>query len=129
MVQARAHGLSHPLRLDHERGLAVLDVEATVRALLDQILFTEPGERVNRPSFGVGVERALFEPNGPFLASRLRLALEENAYAHLGPDVEVLKLDVRADDETLAIDIVYQLSDRPVSPQFLKVKLPLEGVR
>src|SRR5688572_14040118 len=107
MVQARDRGLSFPLRLDHERGLAVLDPEASVRAMLEQILYTEPGERVNRPSFGVGVERALFEPNGPFLASRLRLALEENAYEHLGSDVEILKLDVAADEETLTIEIVY----------------------
>ena len=129
MVKARDRGISHPLRLDSGRGLLVLDPEASVRAMLDQILFTAPGERVNRPSFGVGVERALFDPNAPFLASRTRLALEENVYEHLGADVEVLKLSVTSDEVTLFIEIVYQLADRPVSPQFLKVELPLEGVR
>ena len=33
-----------------------------VRDLVEQVLFTAPGERVNRPTFGSGILRLVFEP-------------------------------------------------------------------
>src|SRR3712207_7694449 len=54
--------LGFPLQLSPARGLDVVPLEESVRAMLEQILFTMPGERVNRPTFGVGVQGYVFEP-------------------------------------------------------------------
>jgi uncharacterized protein len=121
-------GLSYPPTLGPDRGVATLEYHDSVRAMIEQILFTAPGERVNRPTFGVGAQHAVFDPNGPFLASRIRTALEENAFQHLGRDVDVLKVDVTSDDASLHIHLVFQISDRPLSPHTLVVDIPLGGV-
>lgn len=121
-------GLSYPPTLGADRGIATLEYAQSVRAMIEQILFTAPGERVNRPTFGVGAQHAVFDPNGPFLASRIRTALEENAYNYLGRDVVILKVEVTNDDAALSVHLHFQISERPLSPQVLRVDLPLGGV-
>ncbi len=118
-------GFSYPTTLASSRGIDILDYERSVRAMIEQILFTVPGERVNRPSFGVGVQNAIFDPNGPFLASRIRTALKENAYNYLGRSVVILKVEVTNDDATLSVRLHFQTSDRPQSPQVLDLDLAL----
>ena len=34
-----------------------------IREQIEQVLFTDPGERVFRPEFGAGVRRLVFEPS------------------------------------------------------------------
>lgn len=121
-------GISYPPYLGADRGVVTLEYHESVRAMIEQILFTSPGERVNRPTFGVGAQNAVFDPNGPFLASRIRTALEENAYQHLGRDVDILKVDVTSDDAALHIHLTFQISSSPLSPQVLRVDIPLGGV-
>lgn len=119
------HGFSYPTKIGIDRGIEALEYERSVRAMIEQILFTVPGERVNRPSFGVGVQNAVFDPNGPFLASRIRTALEENAYKHLGRNVAILKIEVTSDDAVLSVRLHFQITDRPISPQIIDFDLPL----
>jgi hypothetical protein len=124
-MSAYDRGFSYPTRLGSDRGIETLEYERSVRAMIEQILFTVPGERVNRPSFGVGVQNAVFDPNGPFLASRIRTALEENAYKHLGRNVAILKIEVTSDEATLSVRLHFQITDRPISPQLIDIALPL----
>jgi len=118
-------GFSYPTALGSDRGIETFEYERSVRAMIEQILFTVPGERVNRPTFGVGVQNAVFDPNGPFLASRIRTALEENAYKHLGRNVAILKIEVTNDEATLSVKLHFQITDRPISPQIIDIALPL----
>ncbi|WAS94834.1 GPW/gp25 family protein [Nannocystis punicea] len=127
-MSTRDRGFSYPPRLGADRGVATLEYHDSVRAMIEQILFTAPGERANRPSFGVGAQNAVFDPNSPFLANRIRTALEENLYEHLARDVSILKLEVVADDAVLTISLLFQISDQPLSPQVLRVDIPLGGV-
>ena len=46
--------------------------DAYVEQLIEQVLFTVPGERVNRPEFGCGVQNMVFQPgNSEFAAAAL----------------------------------------------------------
>ena len=119
-----AQGLAFPLRLGAGKTLAVSDLEDDVRAMIEQILLTAPGERVNRPTFGVGIYAYVFEINSPFLASRLRMALEDNVYEFLGKNVRILALDVSADDAQLLVDIQFTLVGAVTGPQTMTVRVP-----
>jgi phage baseplate assembly protein W len=124
-------GLGLPLRLGPDRGIAVVGLEDNARAMLEQILFTLPGERVNRPTFGVGVQRYVFEANSPSLAERLRVALDENVYEHLGKSVQVLAVSVERDEydeEQLHVRIAFEVIGSVAGPQSLEVVVPTEGV-
>ena len=43
--------------------------DAHVRDLIEQVLFTMPGERVMRPTFGIGLAQLVFQPNSDELAT------------------------------------------------------------
>lgn len=122
-----ARGLSFPLRLGPGKSLAVVDLEDDVRAMIEQILLTAPGERVNRPTFGVGIYAYVFEPDSPFLAGQLRTALDENVYEHLGKNVRILGLDVTADGEQLHVDIQFEIVGTVTGPQAMRVSVPVGG--
>src|ERR1700759_3356715 len=100
-MELDAQGLAFPLRLGPGKTLAVTDLEGDVRAMITQILLTAPGERVNRPTFGVGIYAYVFEADSPFLASQLRTALDENVYEFLGRQVRIVSVDVTAGDAQL----------------------------
>ncbi len=120
-------GLGFPLRLGPGHGIDVVAIEDSVRAMLEQILFTVPGERVNRPTFGVGVQTYVFEPNSPLLANRLRVALDENVYADFGTDVRILSLDVENDEEQLHVYISFEIAGLVSGAQDLEVVVPTGG--
>lgn len=122
-----AKGLGLPLTLGPDRGFAVVSLEDSVRAMLEQILFTLPGERVNRPTFGVGAPTYVFEPNSPSLAERLRIALDENVFEHLGKTVNVLTVTVDADEEKLRVVVAYELIGTVTGRQNLEVVVPVGG--
>jgi phage baseplate assembly protein W len=123
-VELDAQGLAFPLRLGPGKTLAVTDVEDDVRAMIQQILLTAPGERVNRPTFGVGIYGYVFEANSPFLASQLRIALDENVYEFLGRNVRIVSVEVTADDAQLHVDIQFTLVGAVTGPQAMTVSVP-----
>jgi phage baseplate assembly protein W len=122
-----ASGMSFPLRLGPGRSLAVVELEDDVRAMIEQILLTAPGERVNRPTFGVGIYAYVFEADSPFLAARLRTALEDNCYEHLGRNVRIVSLEVAPADEQLHVDIEFEITGTVSGRQSMTVSVPREG--
>lgn len=80
-----------------------------VRDLIEQLLFTTPGERVMRPDFGVGLLDLVFEPNSPELAAALQVSAEAALTRWLGDLIKVDTLVVTAEDATLRIEIAYVL--------------------
>ena len=52
--------LDFPYHFDSHGRTAAIDYDAHIRDLIEQVLFTAPGERVNRPDFGSGLLRLVF---------------------------------------------------------------------
>ena len=57
--------------------------------MIEQMLFTNPGERVNRPDFGSGLMQLVFAPNSPELAAALEFTLQAALDRWLGDVIEV----------------------------------------
>jgi len=92
------------------RGRTASTTEADhARDMIEQLVFTTPGERVNRPEFGSGILQMIFAPNSPELAATVQFALQAAVQRWLGDVVELRALDVRADDSTLTIDMKYAI--------------------
>ena len=77
--------------------------------MIEQLLFTRPGERVNRPDFGCGLLDLVFEPNSPELAAALQVSAEGALARWLGDVITVDELTVSAEDATLRIVVRYTL--------------------
>jgi phage baseplate assembly protein W len=80
-----------------------------VRDMIEQLLFTSPGERVNRPEFGSGLEQLVFAPNSPELAAALQFTAQAALDQWLGDVVDVRSLVVASDDGRLTIDLTYAI--------------------
>jgi phage baseplate assembly protein W len=100
----------YPFRFDARGGTALADDARHVRNMIEQLLFTNPGERVNRPQFGAGLLQTIFAPNGEQLAAALQVMLQAALQQSLGDAVEVQQLEVSSQDAQLRVVLDYVLS-------------------
>jgi Phage baseplate assembly protein W len=107
--------IDFPFRINAHGRTAEADEDAYVRALIEQVLFTTPGERVNRPGFGSGILQLVFEPAGGELASATRLLVHGALQQWLPETVEVQAVDVTVRDSTLSVAVRY-LTRRMAQP-------------
>jgi len=85
------------------------DDPAHVRQMIEQVLFTNPGERVNCPDFGSGLLQLVFAPNSDSLAAALQANIGASLHRWLDDLIDVRQLDVVNQDSTLTITISYVL--------------------
>jgi phage baseplate assembly protein W len=88
------------------------DYAEHVDQLVRQVLFTSPGERIDRPDFGCGVKRLVFAPNSEISASLAQVTIFESLKRWLEPIITVNDVKVTAINEVLEIRIVYLLKAR-----------------
>lgn len=99
--------IDFPYHFDSRGRTAATDQSDHVRDMIEQVIFTSPGERVNRPDFGSGLLQLIFAPNSPELAATVQFTLQAALQHWLGDVIEVSNLDVTAVDSTLSIDLTY----------------------
>jgi uncharacterized protein len=99
--------IDFPFRFDRRGSTATANDEKHVRDMIEELLFTNPGERVNRPDFGSGVMQLVFAPNSPELAAALQFTVQAALQRWLGDLIEVQKLEVTSEDSTLNITVQY----------------------
>ena len=78
-----------------------------VRGLIEQVLFTAPGERVMRPDFGSGVMQLVFAPNSVELAATTRTLVQGALQHWLAGVIRVEDVTVDTADATLAVTVTY----------------------
>jgi uncharacterized protein len=106
---SQAWQIDYPFHFDG-RGRTASTTEADhIRDMIEQLLMTEPGERVNRPDFGCGLRQLVFAPNSPELAAALKFTISGSLEHWLGDVIEVRDVEVTAVDSTLTIDLKYAI--------------------
>ena len=101
--------VDYPYHVDG-RGRTALTGDADyVRDLIEGVLFTTPGERVNRPDFGSGLSQLVFAPNSDVLAGAVETSVQAALQRWLGDLVLVEAVEVTSDDATLAVTVRYVL--------------------
>jgi phage baseplate assembly protein W len=98
-----------PYRMTEAGRTAGATHEQHVRELVELVLFTDPGSRVNRPEFGSGARRLVFAGNSPELATATEFLVQGALQRWLGDLLQVESLTVTANEATLAIDLAYRL--------------------
>lgn len=101
--------IDFPFHFDTRGRTAFTDDADHVRDMIEQVLFTSAGERVNRPDFGSGLQQLVFAPNSPELASALQFSMQAALQRWLGDVIEVGALEVTSLESTLSIDLSYTL--------------------
>ncbi|WP_266168809.1 GPW/gp25 family protein [Dyella subtropica] len=99
--------LAFPYGFDVTGYTAQTDALHHIAEMIEQILFTSPGERVNRPTFGSGTAQLVFAPNSDVLAAAQQNVIQASLQMWLSDLIRVQSVTVAAEDATLRITVVY----------------------
>lgn len=101
--------IAFPFRADRRGRTAHAAHGEHVHDLIEQLLFTSPGERVMRPDFGCGLLDLVFAQNSPELVSTLELFVQASLQRWLGDLIDVVALDVESTDDAVRVHLSYVL--------------------
>jgi phage baseplate assembly protein W len=99
-----------PYAFDATGHTAQADALQHVGDMIEQILFTSPGERVNRPTFGSGTAQLVFAPGGDVLAMAQQQAIQAGLQQWLSDLIQVQSVTVAAEESTLQVTVVYTVT-------------------
>ena len=103
--------IDFPFHFDSRGRTAGTDDDDHIRDMIEQLLLTSPGERVNRPDFGSGLLQLVFAPNSPELAATLQFSLQAALQRWLGDLIELQDLEVTSEDASLRVVVRYVCED------------------
>ncbi|MEO6729682.1 MAG: GPW/gp25 family protein [Ferruginibacter sp.] len=98
-----------PFQVDHKGHTALSENDQHIKDMIEQILFTSPGERVNRPGFGSGLMQLVFQPNSNELAATTQFLVQGALQQWLGDLIEVNDVNVQSRDSSLFVTVVYTI--------------------
>lgn len=98
---------AYPYHLDGRGRTAQATDDAHIRQMIEQVLFTAPGERVNRPTFGTGLLQLVFAPNSQELGAATEFMIQGALQQWLGEVIQVESVQVKAEDSTIRVRVQY----------------------
>lgn len=99
--------IAHPYHIDGQGRTAATDEENHIRDLIEQVLFTSPGERVNRPTFGSGLLSMAFAPTNDALGVALSAMVSSSLSRWLGELIRVDGVEVEHQEATVTVTVRY----------------------
>lgn len=99
--------LDFPYHFDTRGRTATTSDDDHIRDMIMQVLFTAPGERVNRPDFGSGLLQLLFAPNSDELATATQFLVQGALQRWLGDVIVVEAVVVESDQSLLRVTVNY----------------------
>ncbi len=101
--------IDFPYHIDGRGRTAETSYEDHIQDMIEEVLFTSPGERVNRPTFGCGLLQMVFAPNSDELAATTQYLVQGALQQWLGDLIQVDKVVVENLDSTLSVTVDYIL--------------------
>lgn len=103
-------GLQFPFAIDDAGLVEKSDHrDQEIHGKIIQVLFTAPGERINKPDFGCGLLNLNFEPNDDILAAALEFTIGQALVRWMADDIAVEGVDVSSENELVTATIVYTI--------------------
>jgi uncharacterized protein len=99
--------VDYPFHVDSRGRAAQTTADEHIRDLIEQVLFTGPGERVNRPTFGSGLLQLVFMPTSDELATATQFLVQGALQQWLGDVIQIEAVAVDRDDATLRVNVQY----------------------
>ena len=100
--------LDVPFHLDGRGRTGVTGNDDHIRDLVFQVLFTSPGERVNRPDFGCGLKALVFAPASDAVAAATNVLVKGSLQKWLEVEIEVEDVAVEVVESELRVTVVYR---------------------
>ncbi len=107
--------IDFPYHLDGRGRTAEAPVQNYVTQLIEQVLFTSPGERVNLPDFGSGLLQLPFAPNSVEMAAATQFTVQAALQKWLANYVKVQSVVASAQEAILTVTVTYSLLNTDVT--------------
>jgi phage baseplate assembly protein W len=107
--------LNFPYQFDGRGRTQQATIQEYVTQLVEQVLFTSPGERVNLPDFGSGLLQLAFAPNSEEMAAATQFAVQGALQKWLSAYVKVQSVVASAQDAVLTVTVTYTLLNTDVT--------------
>jgi phage baseplate assembly protein W len=107
--------LSFPYQFDGRGRTAEAAIADYVNQLVEQVLFTAPGERVNLPDFGSGLSQLIFAPNSTEMAAATQFAVQGALQKWLASYIKVKSVVASAQENVLKVTVTYSLLNTDVT--------------
>jgi Bacteriophage baseplate protein W len=107
--------LYFPYQFDGRGRTREASIQDYVKQLVEQVLFTSPGERVNLPDFGSGLLQLPFAPNSVEMAAATQFTVQGALQKWLGNYVKVQSVVASAQDAVLTVTVTYSLLNTDVT--------------
>jgi uncharacterized protein len=98
--------VNFPFQFDG-RGRTLDPLDDYMRQLVEQVLFTSPGERVNLPDFGSGLLQLPFAPNSMEMAAATQFTVQGALQKWLSAYIKVLSVVASAQESVLTVTVTY----------------------
>ncbi|MEZ5863395.1 MAG: GPW/gp25 family protein [Geminicoccaceae bacterium] len=103
--------LDHPYHVDATGRTAVVAEDGRIRDMIEQILFTSPGERVMRPDFGCGLKQLVFMPASDALAASTQQLVQGSLMRWLEGVIAVEAVTCEIGDGSIEVTVVWRKLD------------------
>ena len=103
--------IDYPFHFDSRGRTAQTRQGEHIRDLIEQVLFTSPGERVNRPDFGCGLMQLVFAPNSDELATATEYLVQGSLQRWLGDLIQVDAVHVTSEESTIEVTVQYIIKE------------------
>ncbi len=112
--------IASPWQVDLRGRTAAATDAAHILQMIELVLFTNPGERVNRPDFGSGLQQLVFAPNSPELAATVQYTMQAALQRYLGDIIVLDTLAITSTDNELIVSVSYvvRATGQAASAQF-----------
>jgi uncharacterized protein len=98
---------AYPFRIDKNGRTATASDVDHIEQMIEQVLFTSMGERVNRPTFGSGINQLVFAPLSDDLVKTTQMLVNSSLQQWLGDLIVVQSVVVTSQESTLQIVVTY----------------------
>jgi hypothetical protein len=109
-----AFGVALPLNRSSADGFVMIkSLKRLIRQNLKMLILTNPGERVMRPNFGVGIKSYLFTNYGQNIEAQINSKIRKQVNTYM-PAVSIVKIlfdDTDPDRNQLSITLIYSIPD------------------
>lgn len=101
--------VGYPYAVDSSGRTATAARDLHLRHLIEQVLFTAPGERVNRPDFGVNIRQFVFAAGSDETTAAAQFLVQGELERWLGELIDVEAVDVAQEEAQLTITVRYRI--------------------
>ncbi len=101
--------MDYPFQFDVSGHTATAGNEKHIRDMIEQVLFTSPGERVNRPDFGCGLMQLVFAPNSDVLSNAVVKTVHGALQQWLGHLIQIEEVSAENVESSLIVNVKYMI--------------------